>query len=176
MQDFDFKKCTRVCHATEREIGPGESYFSALIELADEVVRQDFSKDNWQAPPEGCIGWWQSRVPVLEKGKIYWAPNSVLLAYFQALVSKPSEKSTAYVMGLLLIQKRILQWKDTVQQEEVEFMVLRNSGTKEILEVEVVDVGIEQTQAIQNELAEQLFTDVIQGEAEMELDPDEAQS
>ena len=172
MQDFDFKRCTRKCDTTDREIEPGERYFSAIIDDGEEVIRKDFAEDQWSTPPEGCIGWWQSRVPVLEKGKIYWAPNPVLLAYFDALMSKPDQSNYAYVMALLLIRKRILQWKDSMVRAEVEFMLVRNPKTKETLEVQVTNISPAQIQAIQDELAEQLFTDVIE-EPDQEDEHDE---
>lgn len=176
MQDFDFKRCTRICHATEREIGAGEKYVSAIVEEGDEIVRRDYADDQWAEPPEGCIGWWRSQVPILEKGKIYWAPNRVLLAYFESVVAKPEQKNLSYVMGLLLVRKRILQWKDTIAREDIEFMILRHSGSKASFEVEVIDIPPEQVQAIQNELAEQLFTDVIEDESAAEENLDEANS
>lgn len=168
MQDFDFKRCTRICHSSEREIGAGEKYVSAIIEQGDEFVRQDFADDQWSDPPEGCIGWWRSQVPVLEKGKIYWAPNRVLLAYFESVTAKPDQKNLTYVMGLLLVRKRILQWKDTIEQENREVMVLRHTSSKASFEVDVMDIPPDQIQAIQNELAEQLFTDVIEDDADEE--------
>lgn len=176
MQDFDFKRCTRICHATEKEIGAGEKYVSAIVEEGDEIVRRDFAEDQWSDPPEGCIGWWRSQVPVLEKGKIYWAPNRVLMAYFESVATKPEQENVTYVMGLLLVRKRILQWKDTIEKEEKEFMILRHTSSKSNFEVEVMDIPSEQIQSIQNELAEQLFTDVIEDESASEEDFDEANS
>lgn len=176
MPDFDFKRCARKCDASEREIAPGERYFSALIDVEEEIVRKDFSEAHWTEPPENCIGWWQSQVPVLEKGKIYWAPNRVLIAYFDSLTEKPDQKSSAYVMALLLVRKRLLQWKDSITRDEVEWMQLRSSGTKQNYEIEVLDLAPAQIQSIQDELGEQLFTDVVQDEGDPQDEMDEASS
>lgn len=159
MQDFEFKRCARRCASTDREICAGESYFSALIESTDGIQRTDFGESEWTGPPEGCIGWWKSRIPVLEKGKIYWAPNRVLLAFFESLNARNDQVETAYVMALLLVRKRILQWKDNINRNDVEFMQLRHAGTKKKFEVKTFDLEPAQIQAIQKELAEQLFTD-----------------
>lgn len=162
MHDFEFKRCTRRCSQTDREIGPGENYISALIESTDGIQRLDFAQEQWTGPPEGCIGWWKSRIPVLEKGKIYWAPNRVLLAFFESLVSGNQQNDTAYVMALLLVRKRVLQWKDTVSRDGVEFLQLRHGGEKKNFEVKTSPLSPEQIQSIQNELAEQLFTDQVE--------------
>ena len=159
MQDFEFKRCARRCASTDREICAGESYFSALIESTDGIQRLDISEKEWSGPPEGCIGWWKSRIPVLEKGKIYWAPNRVLLAFFESIVTRTDQSETAYVMALLLVRKRLLQWKDNINRNDVESMHLRHAGTKKEFEVQTFTLTPAQIQAIQKELAEQLFTD-----------------
>ncbi len=176
MQEFDFKRCTRKCDSSGRDIEAGERYVSAIIDDGDEILRRDYSEGEWENPPEGCLGWWRSQVPILEKGKIYWAPNWVLMAYFESVVTKPEQKNTAYVMALLLVRKRILQWKDTISQDEIESMILRHSGSKSTFEVEVLKVSPDQILSIQNELAEQLFTDVVEVEPADDDDLDEANS
>ena len=48
MLNFDFKKSTRKCSQCEREIKPGEDFYSALIELDDGATeRRDFAVENW---------------------------------------------------------------------------------------------------------------------------------
>ncbi len=151
---------------------PGERYFSALIESTEEIAREDFCESEWNGPPEGCIGWWQSRIPVLEKGKIYWAPTRVLVAYFESLLNLPNNEASAYVMALLLMRKRIVQWKDTVERNNSEWMQLRLASEKKTFEVKVLELQPDEIQAIQNELAEQLFTD----HQEEDLPSDSAQT
>ena len=119
----------------------------------------DFAETEWDAPPEGCIGWWKSRIPVLEKGKIYWAPNRVLIAFFETIAARTDQIETTYVMALLLVRKRLLQWKDNVTRDGVEFMKLRQASTKKKFEIKPASLTPEQIKATQNELAEQLFTD-----------------
>lgn len=176
MQDFDFKRCTQKCESTGRDINAGERYVSAIIDTGEEIVRHDFLDDQWQEPPEGCLGWWRSQVPILEKGKIYWAPNHVLMAYFESIAAKSEHKESTFVMALLLVRKRILQWKDTIVDGESESMILRHSGSKSSFEIEVLEIPPNQIQSIQNELAEQLFTDVIEIEPDDDDDHDEANS
>ena len=174
MPDFDFKRCTRKCASSDREIAAGESYYSALIEGNDGIERKDYCEEQWPGPPEGCVGWWQSRIPVLEKGKIYWAPSRVLLAYFESVSERPELKQTAYVMALLLVRKRILQWKDTIQRGEIEFMALRHAGEKKSFEIETVKLSPEQISTIQNELAEQLFSDQAEDQSNATMSEEES--
>ena len=159
MQEFEFKRCAKRCASTDREICAGEKYYSALIEDSEGIQRLDFAEAEWDAPPDGCIGWWKSRIPVLEKGKIYWAPNRVLIAFFETIAARTDQIETTYVMALLLVRKRLLQWKDNVTRDGVEFMKLRQASTKKKFEIKTASLTPEQIKATQNELAEQLFTD-----------------
>ena len=61
----------------------GEEYVSALIEEEGQLVRKDFTQSQWNGPDESCIGWWTSVVPLLDSDRVYWAPNSVLLSFFE---------------------------------------------------------------------------------------------
>ncbi len=148
---------------------PGEDFYSALVERDDgELERIDISASAWTGPPEGCAGWWRSRVPELEKGKVYWAPPDVLLAFFEhAIAHKQNE--IACVTALLLMRKRLVTWKETQATEQGSEMLLvcpRNQTDYRIPECELTP---DQIGVIQAELGEKLFTDV----AEPEIDTGE---
>ena len=123
------------------------------------MERLDFCNESWDAPPENCIGWWKSRVPELGKGKVYWAPQEVLLAYFDYVRDRPDQSDTAYVMALLLVQKRILTLTETVEREEGSFLLFKNRKAKLKYELPVIEVEPARLAEIQNELAERLFMD-----------------
>ncbi|MEQ1902967.1 MAG: hypothetical protein ABL888_02120 [Pirellulaceae bacterium] len=173
MIEFDFKRPTRRCSQTDREIGPGESYFTALIEDANgELIRADYATEAWKGPPEECIGWWRSKIPTLDKGRIYWAPNSVLLASFEHVANQAEQKELAFVTALLLIRKRIVAWKDTIERDGKKYLVIQDNKNKRDFEIEEREVTAEQIEKIQASLAEKLFTD--QREAEVEDVNDDA--
>ena len=158
MQQYDFRRGGKKCSVSDRPLEPGEIYFSALIELPDgQTTRLDFSDDNWDGPGEDCIGFWKQQVPDLDTGKVYWAPRSVLLSYFKHQLEKERSNS-AFVMSLLLLQKRILSHKDTIESDGETVSILIDRRTSEAFEVVDVDIDDEQIQLIQNELAEHLFS------------------
>lgn len=158
MLNFDFKKSARKCSESGVEFQPGEVFFSALLELPDgSTARRDFHPDNWQGPPDDCLGWWKSRVPERDKGRIFWAPRKVMFAYFEHLLSSPRTQDIAFVTGLLLVQKRYLQWDD--QDSDRDMMRLRDRSGKCDYEIEAVEISPTRMGEIQNELSERLFTD-----------------
>jgi len=170
MVEFDFRRPGRHCSVEDRPLRPGEDFFSALVEDANEqLVRVDVSSGAWTGPPEGCLGWWQGRVPNLEKGRVYWAPVDVLLACFQHEIEQ-KHFETAFVMALLLVRKRILQWNETETTPEGSEMVLTCARNKSDYRVRECPLGDEQVAKIQNELSEKLFTDQADQEPEPEGD------
>ena len=160
MLNFDFQRSSRRCAVSGREFDVGEKYFSVLLDDEGELVRQDVATDKWDGPPENCIGWWQSRVPDLAKGKVYWAPRDVLISFFEKLVEQGRDPDKTYIMAILLIQKRYLKLLDTTPSETGESMQLINQSSRTNYEVGVCDVDAERANEIQTEFAEKLFTDI----------------
>jgi hypothetical protein len=74
-----------------------------------EVVRTDYCTDAWGGPPEGVIGWWQTRIPDVTAKKVKLAPNDVLLQLFDQLAEQPENEDVRYVLALLLIRRRVLR-------------------------------------------------------------------
>ena len=159
MSSFDFKKSNRKCSVTGRDFVTGEEYVSALLQREDDLERLDFGLEEWNEPPEECVGWWRSRVPDLDKGRVYWAPRNVLVAYFEHLMEQPASGDMQYVMGLLLVRKRILRLVDNTEGDQGPRMVLIDSAQKKNYEIGVPDLTSEQLLIIQGELEQKLFTD-----------------
>lgn len=158
MQQYDFRRAGKKCSVSDRSLEPGEIYWSALIELADgQTSRIDCAQDSWEGPDDDCIGSWKQQVPDLDTGKVYWAPRSVLLAYFQHHIEKKNA-DLVFVMSLLLVQKRILYLKTTVDTDEGRASILVDRTSSNTYEVPDMDIDDEQVQRIQNELAEHLFS------------------
>lgn len=160
MANYDIKRTGRKCHSSGRSFEAGEEFASGLFESEEGLERRDFALDEWDQAEADCLGSWKSRMPETEGGRVYWAPNDVLLAYFNHLNETGEAPDAAYVMGLLLVRKRILQLLETDEEAEGgPVMVLRNRHTKDKIDVLVVEVTPERSHQIQQELAENLFTD-----------------
>ena len=186
MQKFDVKRGSRKCCVTEQLFGPGGFFYSALIETSSGAIRKDYScaaweKSQWsqrenQDQPttpgsiseegleeQSLIGWWKQRVPDLDSGKVYWAPDHVLIAWFDSLYARQNEKNadlneTAWVMALLLMQKRLLARKDQNTEDGILFLVNKRTNQEYQLREPEIDAG--RINAIQKQLEEQLFSDL----------------
>jgi hypothetical protein len=91
---------------------PGDVYFSALVVAGNDFARQDYSVAAWQGPPEECIGWWRSRIPTRENLQPRLAPTDVILNIFEALEDRPAEMTFRYLLGLLLLRRKVLRRED----------------------------------------------------------------
>lgn len=159
MSNFDFKRTSRKCSLNDRPFNAGEEFFSALIDVDDGLERRDYAAESWQGAPQDCVGWWKSKMPDLDNGRVYWAPNDVLLAYFQHVHEKgPSWADMAYVMAILLVQKRILQMIENDDSTEPPTLIVHHRKTKTDYRVVISEIFPERMSEIQDELAEHLFT------------------
>src|SRR4051812_17493557 len=92
MLDFEVQRCSRHCSQTQRELKPGETVYSVLLSRGAEIVRLDYSADAWPGPPEESIGWWKSVVPDTNGNRVQWAPNDVMLHYFEQLEAREDQQ------------------------------------------------------------------------------------
>ena len=107
--DFDIQKFTRRCARLDRELRPGEAFYSELVAEGDQVVRRDYAAEAWQGPAEPTIGWWKSEVPDPKSNRMQWAPSDVMLEYFTQLLEDTQKAETCYVLALLMIRRRIFR-------------------------------------------------------------------
>ena len=159
MLNFDFKRSSRKCSVLDRPFESGEEFFSALLDLDGNLERRDYAAESWQGAPEECVGWWKSKMPDLENGRVYWAPNRMLLTYFQHVVEKgPAFGDVAYVMAILLVQKRILQMIENDETTDPPTLIVHHRKTKTDYSLPVIEIPPQRMIEIQGELSEHLFT------------------
>ena len=158
MFDFDIPRFTRRCTATDREFKPGESFYSVLVPRGAEIVRLDYAVEAWQGPPEDALGWWKSEVPDPKARQFGWAPNDVMLHYFQQLLDQESQRELCYVLTLLMIRRRIFKLEATETDEQGrEVLIVHCARNETEYRVPVQMPAPEGTAVIQQELAQMLF-------------------
>jgi hypothetical protein len=107
MLDFEIQRCSRRCSVTDRELKDGETCYSVLVAEGGDVVRRDYSAEAWPGPPAGALGWWKATIVDPNLGRLHWAPNDVMLNYFERLGEDAAAADARYVLGLLLVRRRI---------------------------------------------------------------------
>jgi hypothetical protein len=156
--DYEIQRCTRSCAVTGKELAPGEEFYSALVAEGAELNRYDYCVDAWQGPPEKAVGWWKSQMPDPAAKRLHWAPNDVMLHFFEQLDSQPEKQDMRYVLALLLVRRRVMRLEEEEHDDEGrEVLVLycpRREATYRIPAVVPDQARIDE---IQEELAKLLF-------------------
>lgn len=156
--DFDVQRCTRKCAKTERNFEPGEAFYSVLRAVGGDVIREDFCSEAWTGPPEKALGWWQSKMPDPNERKMEWAPNDVILHYFESIREDPAKAETCFVLTLLMVRRRLMRLEETESDKQGnEVMVLYCQRTEKEYRVRSQDPSPESVAEIQNELVNLLF-------------------
>jgi hypothetical protein len=156
--DFEVQKFTRRCATSERELAPGETFYSVLLPQGAEVIRLDYASECWQGPPEAAIGWWRAEVPDPQANRLDWAPHDVMLHCFEQVHEEPSKQDFCYVLALLMIRRRIFKLELTerdAQGRETLLVYCSRNDTEFRIPAATPDTA--RVQAIQQELAELLF-------------------
>ena len=92
-------------------------------------------------------------MPSINSKKIGWAPNDVMLEFFQQLADKQEKEDLRYILTLLLIRRRVMRLEETELQEGREQLVVYCSRQEQTYRVTVVHPDPARTQEIQDELA-----------------------
>ena len=154
LMDYEIQRCTRHCALSDRELAPGEGYYSVLVPEGSAVCRLDYSEEAWDGPPQGALAWWKSRLPTATERRKRWAPNDAMLRFFEELGEVPGKEDVRYVLALLLVRRRVMRVEEgDPSPEESPMLVLfcpRNGTTYTIA---AAAPAAERIEAIQEELA-----------------------
>ncbi len=157
MLDFEVQRSARHCYETQRLFEPGDIVYSVLVAEGASASRRDYSQQAWQGPPDGTIGWWKSQVPDLHGHRMQWAPNDVMLHYFEQLEEDQAQADLRYVLALLMIRRRIVRLEETENGPQGETFLLYCPRNEREYRVGVVDPSPQRIAEIQAKLAELFF-------------------
>jgi hypothetical protein len=151
--DYEVQRSTRHCTVSGREFAPGETYYSALVAEGMDLKRYDYAADAWPGPPAETVGWWKSQIPDRTTARKHWAPNDVMLQFWDELAEQPHKQDMRYVLTLLLIRRRVFRLEEEKFEAGQELLVVycpRRETTYQVLAVAPEPPRIDQ---IQEELA-----------------------
>ncbi len=158
--DYELQRCTRRCATTDREFDFEEEFYSALVADGADLTRRDYSVAAWEGPPPGSVGWWKSRMPSKAAKRMNWAPNDVMLQFFEELAEQPDKQDMRYILGLLLARRRVMRMEEQeLDQQGRQTLVLYCPRREATYRVLVLTPDAARTIEIQEELARLLFAE-----------------
>ena len=152
--DYNIKPMSKTCASTGEPLKSGSVCWSVIVESDGRFVRQDFSEEAWDGPPENSLGHWQCEVPENDEADRKLLDADSMLQYFTQLCESPNhvEQDYQYVLALMLLRKRRLILEENIELDDLPAMRLvgtAGEGPFEVIERELSD---EQVSLLQNQL------------------------
>jgi hypothetical protein len=160
---YQFAKPHGICHITQQPIEPGQKFMAALREMPAGFERLDISLDAWpQFDRKETIGFWQTVMPKGEQKKKVFVDDQVLCEIFERLAetTEQAKLNFRFVLGLILMRKRMIVYLDTRADEGRERWEVRFKGREDKLDLvnpkldeqQVMEVSQQLSQILNEEL------------------------
>ncbi len=159
---MDIPKPNRICATSGKEILPGDSFFSLLVEEGTGVNRYDYMPEHWTPPRDQeaeWIGWWKTKLPDAKDKKVQLAPNEILLNLFAELALQPEKADMRYVLTLLLIRRHLFRYeREEIDEKGQKLLVVYAIKENAAFEVPIAMPDKKRLEEVQAELAALLYT------------------
>lgn len=139
-----------VCAVSGEPIAPGMTFMAALQDTPQGFVRLDVLPQHWeQLDRSDVMADWRTVMPTRQERKRVLADDGVLLELFEQLADaeEHSRKAFRYVLGLLLVRKRLLVMEGSTRDTQGrEVLQLRRRGTEVHETFDLLDPGLDDEQ------------------------------
>jgi len=146
-----------VCHLTQQPIAAGEKFMAALRETPAGFERLDISTTAWpQFDRKDVIGFWQTIMPKGEQKKKVFVDDQILCEIFERLAdtTEPPKLNFRFVLGLILMRKRMIVYEDTRVEDEKEIWKVRFKGRDDRLDLVNPKLDEQQVMEVSQQLSE----------------------
>jgi hypothetical protein len=128
---YDVARPGGKCTLTGRDIPPGEKFMAAVRETPTGLERADVCQEAWKDyPRDGLLAFWQATMPQPNARKKLFVDDEVLKQIFDRLADteEPAKLNFRFVLGLILMRKRVIVYENTRQENGKELWTLRYRG------------------------------------------------
>lgn len=147
------------CGVSGRVIAPGERFYAALRETPSGFERVDVAAECWDGfDRSDLLAFWQATMPEPNVRRPMFVDDTVLCELFERLadVEESSKLNFRFVLGLILMRKRLLSYESTRQDERGEWWVVKLKGREQPLEMLNPHLDEAQTLEVSGQLSEVL--------------------
>lgn len=127
------------CSVCQSIIAPGEKFFAAVRETPIGFERLDISGDCWEKfDKPSLLAFWQATMPAATAAKPkLFVDDTVLCDLFERLsdASEPSKINFRFVLGLILMRKRLIAYESTHLESGQEFWSVRMKGRDQLIDL-----------------------------------------
>jgi len=151
------------CHVSGKTINPGEKFMAAVRETQMGLERVDVAPECWEAfEKKDLLGYWQATMPESTAKKQVFIDDTVLCELFERLAqaTEPAKLNFRFVLGLILMRKRMLIYETTRIENEKEIWTVRLKGKDEKLDLLNPKLDEQQVAEVSTQLGEILNGEV----------------
>jgi hypothetical protein len=145
------------CAVSGRAIEPGEKFVAAVRETPVGVERLDVAPEHWDAfDRTGLLAFWRTTMPAPEQKRKVFVDDEVLCTLFERLAgaSEPAKVNFRFVLGLILMRKRLVVYEATRHEEGRDVWVVRLKGRDERLDLTDPKLAEAQVAEVSQQLGE----------------------
>ena len=120
---YEVSRPQGVCAITGQPIAADEKFMAALRETPQGFERVDVSMRAWaEFDRKDVVAFWQTTMPKTEQKKKLFVDDEVLCQLFERLadVQEPAKLNFRFVLGLILMRKRMLIYETTRHEQTTE--------------------------------------------------------
>ncbi len=135
---YDVSRPQGRCFVSGEPINPGDKFMAALRESPMGFERVDVLPAHWeQFDHSEVLAFWQTVMPNSEEKKKVFVDDTVLCELFDRLGSATEENkiSFRFVLGLILIRKRLLVYDGTRHEESADIWTVHLKGSETKLDL-----------------------------------------
>jgi len=135
---YDVARPHGKCAVTGNPINAGEKFMAALRETPAGFERLDISVTAWpQFDKKDLLASWQTTMPQAEQKKRIFVDDEVLCGLFERLAeaTEPGKINFRFVLGLILMRKRLLIYEGTRNEQGKELWSMRFKGREDMLDM-----------------------------------------
>lgn len=145
------------CAACGAELAPGTPIITALRETPAGFERIDLDLNCWTTfDRSNLAAFWQTAVPHVAAKKKLLVDDSVLCDLFERLAdtTEPAKLNFRFVLGLILMRKRLLNYESSHDAGGSDWWVVRLRGRETPLEMLNPHLGEQQVAEVSTQLAD----------------------
>lgn len=135
---YEIARPQGLCAACQRAIAPDEKFMASLRETPEVFERVDICLACWPAfDKTGSLGYWQTVMPRGEQKKKLFVDDEVLCNLFERLAdaAEPAKLNFRFVLGLILMRKRMLVYESSRTEADREIWSVRFRGRQDMLDM-----------------------------------------
>jgi hypothetical protein len=145
------------CSGCEGVIEPKAKFFAALRETPEGFDRLDLCPGCWAGFDQAsALAFWQAVMPEPQQKKRLFVDDEVLCGLFERLAetTEPNKLNFRFVLGLILMRKRLLVYEQSRVEEDREIWSVRFRGRDDRLDLLNPKLDEQQVAEVSQQLGE----------------------